>query len=298
VTFVALANGGPATFPLRPAAAATQLLDLRSLYVERTLTTGGTTTTERVWWRAPGSVRIERHTPGQPDTLTIETPGVSYADGLLTTNAPPTIALPEPLSPTVALFGSDAGPGPRVLGQPTRRYDLTLGGETRVAYVVARNVVAFGEDATVVVSKTGGRVTKRVTALRLDPDLGDDLFTPPAGVSTSDGGFRTRPLGGLDVEPKARPRGFRLVRAGRGSDGDAALFARGSLPVLVTSGGATGGEPYESRTVQRGTRTFLVVVGLYGAPAVEVRDGGRVVTVRAPLPVDALVDLAARMYPE
>jgi hypothetical protein len=277
---------GPASFPVRAAGAAEPLLRLRSLYVERSLSDG---TTERIWWRAPGSVRIERG-----GTVTIRTPLSAFDGGLYTTGVAPEIALPEPISPTVALLGRDTGPGPVVAGRPTRRYVLTIGADTRVAYVDAG--VALREDERIVLAKTGGMVEKRVTTVRLDEDLPDALFRPPAGVTRTDAGFRAAPLGSLRVAPKARPEGFRVVRAGRGPEGDAVLFARGSLPVLVRTGGLASTDRGEVRTVVRGGRPYLVQVDLYAPPSVELPYRG--VTVSAPLPLDALVDLAARMYPE
>jgi hypothetical protein len=283
----------PASFPVRSAGAAEPLLRLRSLYVERTVSDGHVTATERIWWRAPGSVRIERRKEGQ-DTVEIRTPLSTFEGGLYTTGVAPAIALPEPISPAVALLGRDTGPGPVVAGRPTRRYVLTIGGDTRVAYVDAG--VELGGDERIVLSKTGGAVEKRVTTVRLDEDLPDALFRPPAEVTRTDAGFRSKPLGSLRVAPKTRPEGFRVVRAGRGPEGDAVLFARGSLPVLVRTGGLASAERGEVRTVVREGRSYLVQVDLYAPPSVELPYRG--ITVSAPLPLDALVDLAARMYPE
>ncbi|MDQ1712588.1 MAG: hypothetical protein QOE45_2038 [Frankiaceae bacterium] len=283
---------GPASFPVRSAGAAEPLLRLRSLYVERTV---GEDTQERIWWRAPGSVRIERHTP-DGDTVEIRTPGSAYDSGLLTTGVAPEIALPEPISPTVALLGRDTGPGPEVAGRPTRRYVLTIGGDIRVAYVDAG--VALRDDERIVLVKGGGPVTKRVTAVRIDTDIPDSTFAAPAGATRTDAGFRSRPLGSLRVEPASRPAGFSVVTAGRGPDGDAVLFARGSLPVLVRTGGLAASERGEVRTVVRGGRSYLVRADLYAPPGVQVVRRGVTLTVSAPLPLDALVELAARMYPE
>jgi hypothetical protein len=280
---------GPASFPVRPAGAAEPLLRMRSLYVERTVSDGHVTATERIWWRAPGSVRIERG-----GSVEIRTPSSTYEGGLYTTGVPPAIALPEPISPAVALLGTDTGPGPVVAGRPTRRYVLTIGGDTRVAYVEAG--VELGADERIVLSKIGGAVEKRVTTVRLDEDLPDSLFRPPADATRTGAGFRAKPLGSLRVAPNTRPEGFRVVRAGRGPEGDAVLFARGSLPVLVRTGGLAFTERGEVRSVVREGRTYLVQVDLYAPPQVELPYRG--VTVSAPLPLDALVDLAARMYPE
>jgi hypothetical protein len=288
---------GPASFPAPRAGAAEPLLRLRSLYVERTVSDGHSTSTERIWWRAPGSVRIERHATDGLDTVEIRTPGSAYDGGLLTTGVAPEIALPEPISPTVALFGRDTGAGPAIAGRPTRRYELKVAGETRVAFVDAG--VTLRADESIVLTKLGlGPTVKRVTVVRLDPDVPDALFAPPGDAARTDAGFRTRPLGSLRVDPATRPAGFRVVTAGRGPDGDAVLFARGSLPLLVRTGGLTSTGRGEVRNVTRAGRTYLVNVDLYAPPAVQVTSRGRVLTVSAPLPLDALVDLAARMYPE
>jgi hypothetical protein len=284
---------GPASFPVPGAGAAEPLLRLRSLYVERTVSDGST---ERIWWRAPGSVRVERHTVDGLDTVTIRTPGSAYDGGLLTTGLPPEIALPEPISPTVALLGTDRGAGPSVAGRPTRRYELTIGGDTRVAYVDAG--VALRDDERLVLSKTGGATTKLVTVVRLNEPVPDSLFAAPDGATRTTGGFVTKGLGSLRVDPVRRPAGFAVVTAGRGPDGDAVLFARGSLPVLVRTGGLAATGRGENRTVTLDGRTYLASVDLYAPPAVQVTRHGVTLTVSAPLPLDALAGLAARMYPE
>jgi hypothetical protein len=265
------------------------LLRLRSLYVERTVTDATGTVRERIWWRAPGDVRIERD-----GEVEIRTPGTEYAGGLLTTGVAPAVTLPEPVSPTVALLGRDTGAGPLVAGRPTRRYELVVGDGRRVAYVDAG--LSLGADEQVVLAKEGGPVTKRATVVRANEPMPDSLFAPPAGATRTDAGFRARRLGSLAVDPDRRPEGFRVVVAGRGPEGDAVLLARGSLPVLVTTGVLTSTGSAEVRRVERGGVTYLVSVDLYAPPSVQVPGRGLVVT--APLPVDALVDLAARMYAE
>lgn len=283
--------------PLPPAAAAEPLLALRSLYVERTVTDGATTSRERIWWRAPSSVRIERRVTepggGTYDTLTIETPGRRYDERELTTGLPPSIALPEPLSVTAALLGIDRGPGPVVAGMKTRTYEVIVDGETRTAHV-ADGIGLGGTDSSIVLSKTGGRGTVKTTRkVEVNGAVPDALFDPPAG-SARDAGFAERDLGDLAIDPVRRPEGFEVVRAGSGPGGEAVLFARGSLPVLVTAGGLRG-HP-EVRTVVRGVEPYYVGVDLYAAPAVQVQTGRGVVTVSAPLPLDSLVALAVEMY--
>jgi hypothetical protein len=283
--------------PLPPAAAAEPLLSLRSLYVERTVTDGTTTSRERIWWRAPASVRIERHVTERGgetyDTLTIETPGSRYDEGALTTGLPPSVALPEPLSVTTALLGTDRGPGPVVAGLPTRTYEVVVDGETRTAQV-ADGIALGGTDSSIVLSKTGGRgVTKTTRRVDVNAAVPDALFDPPQGPAR-DAGFAERDLGDLGIDPVRRPEGFAVVRAGSGPEGEAALFARGSLPVLVTSGGLRGDG--EVRTVTYGGAPYLVRVHLYDVPSVQLDTGHGVVTVSAPLPLDSLVALATAMY--
>lgn len=269
---------GPGTFPLPPAAAADGLLRLRSFYVERTVTQGRVTRAERIWWRAPGYLRIE-----SGGSVYVETPRTGT----------PHIALPEPLSPAIALLGQDTGAGPTIAGRPTRRYVLAVGGETRTAYVDAAGVAALGGTESVVLTKLGGPAVKTTQVVRYNPDLPDSLFTGAAGP----GEFKERPLGSLAVAPRRIPRGFSLVRAGRGTD-DVALFARGSLPILATTAPLSAGQFAEARTVRRGGVTYPVVVDLYGAPGVQVRTARGVIAVYAPLPLDSLVTLALDMYGE
>jgi hypothetical protein len=283
---------GPASFPLPPAAAAEPLLRLRSLYVERTVTEAGVRHHEQVWWRAPGSVRIDRD-----GDVTIRTPDLTYENGVVTTGVAPAIALPEPLSPTVALFGTDTGPGTTIAGRTTRRYVLDVGGVRRVAYVDAQRSFELGADG-VVLAKEGLDVEKRVVEITLDPDVPDETFVPPRDAARTNEGFRRRALGSLDVAPRARPAGFEVVTAGRGPAGDAVLFADGSLPVLVRTGGLAHDPQGEVRTVDRDGRSYIVSVALYGAPSVQVTTPRGPLTVSAPLPLDSLVALAAAMYVE
>lgn len=290
VVLSVLPGPGTVLVPLPPAAAAERLLTLRSLYVERTVSAGEFTTKERIWWRAPGYVRIE-----SADSLTILTPAFRYEEGVLTENVAPSITLPEPLSPTVALLGDDVGAGPAVAGQPTRRYRLTFGDQTRDVFVATG--IGLGGRETVVVQKAGGPTVKTTQVLQVDPEIDDALFAPPPGAKR-DGMFDSREVGDLDIAPRGHPEGFRVVRAGRGPFGEAVLYVRGSLPVLVTSSGLPRADFGEVRSVEYGGESYLVQVDLYAPPAVRVPVRGGSVTVSAPLPVDSLVRLAAEMYRE
>lgn len=284
-----------ATFPPPTAAAAEPLRRLRSLYAERTITGPDGTTVERVWFRAPASVRIERVVNGGPPDVTIRTPDLRYEGGVLTRDVTPEIALPEPISPEVALLGTDTGPGPTVAGRPTRRLVLTVHGQRRVAYVDAS--LSLGAEDPVVLGKEAGTVTKRVTRLDVDPAIPDALFTPPAG-NAADGGFRTRRIGSLSIEPERLPEGFVPVRAGSDVGGESLLLVDGALPLLVTSRPRDNGPAGDVRTVVSGGRTYLVTIGLYAVPSVEFLRDGVSVKVVAPLPVASLVAMADAMFPE
>ncbi|HEX8003296.1 MAG TPA: hypothetical protein VF519_11440 [Mycobacteriales bacterium] len=287
---------GPATFPAPAAAAAEPLRHVRSLYVERTVTGDGADATERIWFRAPASVRVDRTAGGVTET-TIRTPGLVYAGGVLVRDAVPEIPLPEPLSPTVALLGTDTGPGPAIAGRPTRRIVLEVAGERRTAFVDVERALALGGDEALVLGKQSARVTKRVTRVDRDPVIPDSVFAPPPGAGPAvDGGFRRRALGDLSIEPAALPRGFAPVLSGRVDGGEYALLADGSLPLLVTTTGSPP-ERADVRTVTRGERTYAVTLPLYDVPAVEFTRGGVPIRLQAPLPVESLVDLAERMYP-
>lgn len=296
---VALTLPGPGTalLPLPPAAAAEPLLRLRSLYVERAITSGPYVTKEKIWWRAPGRVRIERDRTdpgGSSRELVIEGPGFRYADGVLSAGLPPSITLPEPISPTVALIGRVVGPGPVVAGRATTTYQVAVDGETRTAHV-ADGLVLGGRESLVLVKAGASGATKTTQVVRVNPDLAPELFVPPAD-GRADGGFRQRALGDLAIAPDRGLDGFALVAAGAGPEGEAFLLANGSLPVLVREGGIVGTRTSETRTVLRGGKPYLVEVDLYAPPSVQVDTGRGVVTVSAPLPLDSLVTLATGLY--
>lgn len=286
------------TFPAPPAAAAEPLRALRSIYVERTVTSPEGEATERIWFRAPASVRIERVVDGGPVEVTIDTPGTTYEGGVVTRHAAPGIPLPEPISPTVSLLGRDAGPGPTIAGRATRRVELTVGSERRTAYVDVERALALGADEVLVLTKLGGQVTKRVTRVDRDAAVPDSLFAPPAGASEVDGGFRVRGLGSLGIAPRRLPEGYLPVLVGSDPAGESALFADGSLPLLVTTRPVDTDRPTDVRTVARGDRTYVVTVSLYAPPSVAFFRDGDAVTLVSPLPVDSLLAMAEAMYPE
>ena len=291
---------GPAAFRLPPAAAAEPLLHLRSLYVERTVTDPESVTAEKVWWQAPGFVRVETTTTygngTRRESVRVSRPGERWVDGVRTRNASPDLALPEPLSPTVALLGDDRGPGPVVAGLPTRRYELTVGGQTRTAYVA--DGITLGGTESVVLGKLGPLgVVKTTQVVRLNPDLAPQTFTAlPQARRETDGGFRAVPLADLAIRPERRLEGFAAQYAGRGRDGEAYLLVRGAMQVLVREGRLRDTGTVDYRTVPYGGRDLLATVGLYEPPAIQVTTGAGVVTVSAPLPLESLAALAAGLY--
>jgi hypothetical protein len=321
VVMLVVTNGaGPAGFPLPAAGAATPLLELRSVYVVREVETVRTTldshrevetTREQIWFDAPGLLRIERTTTtatGRTEDLLIERPGARFTtQERLVTGLPPFIVLPEPLSPTIAELGRDIGPGPRVAGRATRRIELAAGGETRVALVDADRPYVLGSEQTVVLGKSPDHpesgpftesVTKRVVSVDLSADNDPARFDLP-DVPATDARFRELPVDDLVAGPAELPRGFDVVRSGRGPWGDALLLTRGALPVLIeiTAVSPTEDLPNSTQRVMVAGRPAELQVFLYGAPRVSLEVGDRVVTISAPLPTASLVDLAAHLYP-
>lgn len=322
LVMIVLTNGAApgGVFPLPAAGAATPLLELTSVYVEREVETVRTlsegqreveTTIERIWFSAPGLLRVERTTTtptGTESDLLIERPGGRFTtqDGLKTGRSP-AIVLPEPLSPTLAELGRDLGPGPSVAGRATRRIELEAGGETRVALVDADRPYVLGSAQSVVLGKSPLRpelgpftesVTKRVLSIDLDADLDPARFTLP-DVAGIDDGFRAREVEDLLAAPDRLPAGFRVVQAGRGPAGDALLMARGALPVLieVTATSPTDQGAQRTELLDIGGRPVVVGVPLYGTPWVRLSVDDQVVTISAPLPTASLVDLAQLLYP-
>lgn len=314
---------------LRQAGAAEALARIGSFYVERQIEeldpSGGVerTTLEKIWYRAPGVLRIERSTraagrSGSADETIVRRPGVEYvrrgAVAYVRRNVPPTADIvPEPLSPTLAFYGTDRGAGPTVAGRPTRRIVFETDAETRVAlvdaarYAVLENAESFvlGKEAFVLEKQAlrGKRLRTRKTtlALRYDLALGDDLFAIPGDAPPIDAGFRARPLADLALPPRAEPAGFRRLQAGTGPEGDAILYVRGAMPILIETTRTTAPPPVDrlerSERLSPGGREATLVVGIYTVPRVVFFERGLRVTVSAPLPRAALVALAEAMYP-
>lgn len=267
-------------------------------------------TVERVWFKAPGFVRIERETtsPGRPkrSALVIERPGERYTEtgsarthdsGLL-----PEPRLPEPLSPTISLIGVDLGPGPVLLGRPTRRVELRFDREMRVAFVDAERFSILGIEESVVLEKQraegGTMLSERTVRIEYNQPLDDSLFAVPR-VPPNDHGFRNSGLGALLVPPQAEIEGLDLITAGAGPEGRAALFARGALRVLVTVDASfEPAEPSRRVSSRVGSRPAIVVLSLYDLPMVQFQVDGHSVAVSAPLETDELILLASKMYPE
>lgn len=294
---VTVLPSGTATFAPPGAAAAEPLRTLRSLYLERTVTGPEGEFEERIWFRAPVYVRVDRVRNGTVTTTRVETPHLSYDGDVVTTNAAPTIPLPEPLSPTVSLLGEDTGEGPVIAGRPTRTVVLTVGRQRRTAYVDTERALALGGDEVLILGKQAPGTTKRVTRVDRDPVIPYDVFAPPPEARRVDGGFTPADLGRLSIEPDALPKGFASVASGRDAAGESALFVDGSLPLLVTTRPMPPPQEEELRTVARGDRVYLVTLDLYAPPSVQFLRGSVNVSLVAPLPVEALVDLAERMYP-
>jgi len=296
------------------AGAAQALERLSTLYVQRdvTDTLTGVVTHETIWYKAPSFVRIER-VQGSSRSLEIDRPGERYLSGggtaTLSIDAAPSLdVVPEPLSATLAFYGAPAGPGPTIAGRPTTRMVLDAGnGQMRIAYVDAERYVALGGETRAVLGKTlvdRNRVVQRKTTLdvRYNQPIASALFDIPAHAPISSGGFRHVGVRSLHAAPHAVPAGFKVVTAGRSLDGDAALFARGALPVLVQMapnrfGSADVPEGEVAARVSVSGRDALLLYGLYSVPRVTFVAGGYRVTVSSFLPRDALLALAAAMYP-
>jgi hypothetical protein len=297
------------------AEAADALTRITSLFIEREITffdddgRPSGITREKLWFKAPGLVRSETRTEDGPPILFIERPGMRYREdatgrfletGLLPSTAPQ----PEPLTPTIALLGTESGPGPVVLGRPTRRIQLTFEGERRVAFVDASTFAVLGVEESVVLGKEtiqGGRLKarKRTLALEYDLDLVDSLFQIPAGARITDHGAKPRPLGSLTAPPAGRLEGLTLVAAASGPQGEAILYAKGAFQVLVEINGFSGApSPSRSESTRVGRREATLILPLFGLPEVRFQVGGHGVAVRAPLPPQQLLELAEQMYPD
>jgi hypothetical protein len=73
-----------------------------------------------------------------------------------------------------------------------------------------------------------------------------------------------------------------------------ALLVRGSLPVLIRSGGLRAAQFGEVHVVDG----VLTQVSLYGMPEAQLNTPRGSVVVSAPLPLESLVRLAKAMYAE
>ena len=319
-------------FPLPQAAAAEPLRHLTSLYAERVIEAYSAPpeealtrrTVERVWFQAPDRLRVEQDVtePGQPlrRSVVVRVAGAQYESATgLTTGRPPQIELPEPLSVTVPLLGRLVGPGAVVAGRPTRVYELQLPGSlvVRTALVDSERPTLLGVEQSVILGKDNlgdfqrGRVSKHTRVVRYNEPIPASTFALPAQPST-DLGFHAAALHTLGVRPAAVPEGFRLVSAGRGPDGEAAVYAQGALLVLATlspTGDDLQPEPEqeegiaESRPSRESVslgdgRSGVVELDLYAVPRIRLTYRGAVLTVAAPLGPSQLAALVRQMYPE
>lgn len=314
VALVAVLVGSVPIVRVPKAEAADALTRITSLFIEREITFFGEDgrptgiTKEKLWFKAPGLVRSETESENAR-TIFIERPGLRYRQdatgrtletGLLPSTAP----LPEPLTPTIALLGTESGPGPVVLGRPTRRIQLTFEGERRVAFVDASTFAVLGVEESVVLGKEtiqGDRVKarKRTVALEYNLDVPDALFQIPTGTRTTDHGAKPRPLGSLTAPPAGRLEGLTLVAAAAGPQGEAILYAKGAFQVLVEINGFSGApSPSRSESTRVGRREATLILPLFGLPEVRFQVGGNGIAIRAPLPRQQLVELALQMYPD
>ena len=314
VALVAVMVGSVPIVRLPRAEAADALTRITSLFIEREITFFGDDgrpsgiTKEKLWFKAPGLVRSEIESE-RGRTVFIERPGMRYREdatgrtletGLLPSTAP----LPEPLTPTIALLGTESGPGPIVLGRPTRRIQLSFEGERRVAFVDASTFAVLGVEESVVLGKEtiqGGRVTarKRTVALEYNLDIPASMFRIPAGARSTDHGAEARPLGTLTAPPAGRLEGLTLVAAAAGPQGEAILYAKGAFQVLVEIDVfAVTPSPSRSVSSRVGRREATLVLPLFGLPQIRFLVDGHRIFVRAPLPPEQLVELAEAMYPD
>ena len=297
--------GPPGSFSPPIARAAERLTAIRTMFVDRTITDATGTTREKIWFRAPAFLRIERTTPAGT-TLEIDRPGERYTRGpgseLLETGLPPRAdIIPEPLSPTIELLGDPLGPGPVIDGIPTTRYQLTFDQHlVRTAYV-ASNYLVLGAEESLVLQKTatgkGPTTTKRVTEIEINKQVKDSLFAVPS-LPSLDSGFRHAPLSAFSVRPAAVPAGFTLVASGTSPQGDVALFARGALPIEVdvSDHEAVVGPTSRVVSVSAGTVPATIIEDLYALPRITFTVETKHVTIVAPLDQEGLISVARTMF--
>jgi hypothetical protein len=299
----------PPGFKVPVAAAAERLTSISTFYAEREITDSSPfTTTERIWFRAPNYLRVER-VGDALDSLTIRRPGELFegrrSGGTLTTGLPPDAdVLPEPLSPTIALLGRIKGAGPTITGHPTLRYVLDLGnGRVRTADVDAHGYEVLGIKESLIFGKTVSRngavtTTKRVTAFQLNIPIDDSIFAIPQATS-HDAGFHLGPVTEIAAGPISQPRGFDLVAAGSGPDGSRILYARGSFPLQIdiSKQSPTGDQQTSiTRSVTVAGHTAFLMLDLYALPRISFDLKDRVVTITAPMTQAELVDTAEAMF--
>ena len=315
VAIVAVFIGSVPVVRVPAAEAARALSRLRSLYVEREITSftedGKTDAVirERMWFKAPGLVRTETTTRGAT-VLTIEGPGFRYredANGkFLNTGLLPSLAqLPEPLTPTLTLLGVDSGIGPTILGRATRRITLRLDNEQREALVDAETFAVVGiTESTVVFQKERleeGRVrgTKRTLALEYNPVLDDSLFEIPEDAVVIENDAKPLPLGSLSAPPAGRIEGLELVAAAEENGSEAVLYALGAFRILIEIDGPVSPPSLaRSQPARVGNRSATLYLPLYGLPEIRFTLEGHRIAIRAPLPPPILQELALRIYPE
>jgi hypothetical protein len=313
VALVAVLGGLPLpTFKLPAAEAARALARIKTFSMEREVVDfkapdAPRTTIERLWFRSPGFLRVERRT-GTAVEIEIQRPGERYVKStggaFREIGLPPDVnPVPEPLSPTVPILGRRVGPGPAVAGRPTVRYELSFGTqERRTALVDASSFVVLGAERRTIVSKQttiNGEVvqTKRTISVRYNPPLDDGLFAIPS-ISPIDKEFRRGGLDALAVPPSAVPEHMSLVIAGSGPLGGAALFADGAFGVLVTVDGPSPDErAVVLRTATVAGRPATLMLSLFDVPRVSFDAGGHLISVAAPLGPEDLVALASALYP-
>ena len=300
--------GPPGRFTMPIPAAASTLTTIRTLYVERQFTDNKVSGRERIWFRAPADVRIERTTAGGT-SLTIERPGARYVRsgslGFLQTGLPPSAdVLPEPLSPTVALLGDPKGAGPTIDGRPTTRYDLTFDDQNRrIAYVDATTYAVLGTEQSLILQKLSQAngaptVRSRVVDLRVNQPLDPSLFALPA-AAPNDQGFRRRSLDALPVHPASIPSGFSLVTSGSSPDADVLLFARRSFLVEVDVTAREEIVPTQTmrtETVSIRNVSAKILYDLYSLPRIVFPVQDRFVTIVGPLDRAALMTVARQMF--
>jgi len=306
-----LVLGSPPGFKVPVADAARALTTIRTFYAEREVTQGGETIREKIWFQAPGFLRIERKT-ARGTQIIVERPGARYEQlgtyRTLTTGLPPDVnVLPEPLSPSIALLGTLVGPGPVIDGRQTLRYELDLGqNRTRTADVDAERFTALGTTESLVLSKeaaAGGNSAgrKRVLDFRINEPIDASTFTFPSipSIQTVDEGWRTTPSARAEIPPVRVPNGFRLITAATGPGGMRQVYARDSFGIQI---GVSSEEPVGNTStssaigVMVGGHHATIIEDLYQLPSISFELLGRFVTITAPMSEDGLVETARTMF--